>query len=202
MIGPDFNVHSINSENGDLIWNYNPFPEKTISGTTRGVTYYDDGVNGRIFFVAESFLYCLDAITGELINSFGDNGKTTLNNGFERNTKDLFISVTTPGIIFENLLILGSRVLDSSNQKTIPGDIRAFNVLTGEIVWTFNTIPRPGENGYDTWPEDSWKNEYLTVNSWGGFTLDERNEIVFFGTGSPSYDHWGCLLYTSDAADE
>ena len=190
LIGPDFNVHSINSK-GALIWKYNPFPEKTISGTTRGVTYYDDGVNGRIFFVAESFLYCLDALTGELINSFGDNGKTSLNKGFERNTKDLFISVTTPGIIFENLLILGSRVLDSSNQKTIPGDIRAFNVLTGEIVWTFNTIPRPGENGYDTWPEDSWKNEYLTVNSWGGFTLDEKNEIVFFGTGSPSYDHWG-----------
>ena len=81
LIGPDFNVHSINSE-GALIWKYNPFPEKTISGTTRGVTYYDDGVNGRIFFVAESFLYCLDALTGKLINSFGDNGKTSLNKGF------------------------------------------------------------------------------------------------------------------------
>ena len=55
LIGPDFNVHSINSENGALIWKYNPFPEKTISGTTRGVTYYDDGVNGRIFFVASRF---------------------------------------------------------------------------------------------------------------------------------------------------
>ena len=191
LIGPDFNVHSINSENGALIWKYNPFPENRISGTTRGVTYYDDGLNGRIFFVAESVLFCLDALTGELINSFGSNGKTSLNKGFERNTEDLFISVTTPGIIFKNILILGSRVLDSSNQKTIPGNIRAFDVLTGDIIWTFNTIPRPGEFGYETWPKDSWKNEYLTVNSWGGFTLDEKNEIVFFGTGSPSYDHWG-----------
>ena len=159
LIGPDFNVHSINSENGALIWKYNPFPENRISGTTRGVTYYDDGLNGRIFFVAESVLFCLDALTGELINSFGSNGKTSLNKGFERNTEDLFISVTTPGIIFKNILILGSRVLDSSNQKTIPGNIRAFDVLTGDIIWTFNTIPRPGEFGYETWPKDSWKNE-------------------------------------------
>ena len=70
MIGPDFKVHSIDSKNGNLIWKYDPFPEKKISGTTRGVTYYDDGLNGRIFFVAESFFYCLDALTGKLINSF------------------------------------------------------------------------------------------------------------------------------------
>ena len=102
----------------------------------------------------------------------------------------MFISATTPGIIFNNLLILGSRVLDTANQKTIPGDIRAFNVLTGDIVWTFNTIPRLGETGYDSWPKDSWKNEYLTVNSWEDLHLI-RKMVLFFGTGSPSYDHWG-----------
>tara|TARA_B100000963_G_scaffold338560_1_gene335529 strand:- start:250 stop:2115 length:1866 start_codon:yes stop_codon:yes gene_type:complete len=191
LIGPDFNVHSINAENGDLIWKYNPFEEKKISGTIRGVTYYNDGKNGRIFFVAESLLFCLNAKTGQLINSFGSGGKTTINKGFERNTADLLITATSPGIIYEDLLILGSRVSDSHNKKTIPGDIRAFDVFSGDIVWTFNTIPRPGEIGYETWPKDSWKNEYLSVNSWGGFTLDEENGIVFFGTGSPSYDHWG-----------
>ena len=191
LIGPDFNVHSINAENGNLIWKFNPFDEKKISGTIRGVTYYNDGKNGRIFFVAESLLYCLDAKTGQLIYSFGSGGKTSINKGFERNTADLLITATSPGIIYEDLLILGSRVSDSHNKKTIPGDIRAFDVFSGDIVWTFNTIPRPGEVGYETWPEDSWKNEYLSVNSWGGFTLDEENGIVFFGTGSPSYDHWG-----------
>ena len=191
LIGPDFNVHSINAENGDLIWKYNPFEEKKISGTIRGVTYYNDGKNGRIFFVAESLLFCLNAKTGQLINSFGSGGKTTINKGFERNTADLLITATSPGIIYEDLLILGSRVSDSHNKKTIPGDIRAFDVFSGDIVWTFNTIPRHGEIGYETWPKDSWKNEYLSVNSWGGFTLDEENGIVFFGTGSPSYDHWG-----------
>ncbi len=191
LIGPDFNVHSINAENGDLIWKYNPFEEKKISGTIRGVTYYNDGKNGRIFFVAESLLFCLNAKTGQLINTFGSGGKTTINKGFERNTADLLITATSPGIIYEDLLILGSRVSDSHNKKTIPGDIRAFDVFSGDIVWTFNTIPRPGEIGYETWPKDSWKNEYLSVNSWGGFTLDEENGIVFFGTGSPSYDHWG-----------
>ena len=191
LIGPDFNVHSINAENGNLIWKYNPFDKKKISGTIRGVTYYNDGKNGRIFFVAESLLFCLNAKTGQLINSFGSGGKTTINKGFERNTADLLITATSPGIIYEDLLILGSRVSDSHNKKTIPGDIRAFDVFSGDIVWTFNTIPRPGEIGYETWPKDSWKNEYLSVNSWGGFTLDEENGIVFFGTGSPSYDHWG-----------
>ena len=98
-------MHSINAENGDLIWKYNPFDEKKISGTIRGVTYYNDGKNGRIFFVAESLLFCLNAKTGQLINSFGSSGKTTLNKGFERNTADLLITATSPGIIYELSLI-------------------------------------------------------------------------------------------------
>lgn len=191
VIGPDMKVHSINAADGNLNWSFDPFPEKKYSGNSRGVTYFDDRKNGRLFFVAASFIYCIDAITGKAISSFGTDGKVSLKKGFEEKAEQLFITASTPGIVYENLLILGSRVLDGANQKTMPGNIRAFNVYSGAIEWEFHTIPRPGELGYDTWPTDSWKNEYISVNSWSGFTLDKENEMLFFGTGSPSYDHWG-----------
>ena len=80
---------------------------------------------------------------------------------------------------------MGSRVLDGANQKTMPGNIRAFNLYSGAIEWEFRTIPRPGEVGYDTWPKEAWQNEFISVNSWSGFTLDQENEMVFFGTDPP-----------------
>ncbi len=191
VIGPNMKVHSINAKSGELYWSFDPFPGEKYSGNSRGVTFYDDGKNGRIFFVAAYTLYCIDASNGELISSFGLNGRVSLKKGFGKKYEEFFITATTPGILYKNFLILGSRVLDGANQKTMPGNIRAFNVLSGAIEWEFNTIPRPDEVGYDTWPKDAWKNEFISVNSWSGFTLDQENEMLFFGTGSPSYDHWG-----------
>ncbi|NBS19412.1 MAG: pyrroloquinoline quinone-dependent dehydrogenase [Flavobacteriia bacterium] len=191
VIGPDLKVHAIQASSGIINWSFDPFPGEKYSGNSRGVTYFDDGKNGRIFFVAASDLYCLDARTGEPISGFGNQGKVSLKKGFGEEKSQLFITASTPGIIYENLLILGSRVLDGANQKTMPGNIRAFDVFSGKIEWEFKTIPSPGELGYDTWPKDAWKNEYISVNSWSGFTLDQENDLLFFGTGSPSYDHWG-----------
>ena len=191
VIGPDMKVHSINAANGYLNWSFDPFPEEKYSGNSRGVTYFDNGKNGRLYFVASSFLYCIDALTGKSVSSFGEAGKISLKKSFGSKAEQLFITASTPGIIHKNLLILGSRVLDGANRKTMPGNIRAFNLYSGEIEWEFRTIPHPGELGYDTWPMEAWQNEYISVNSWSGFTLDQENEMLFFGTGSPSYDHWG-----------
>ena len=191
VIGPDMKVHAINATQGNLNWSFDPFPGEKYSGNSRGVTYFDDGKNGRLYFVAASFLFCIDALSGKSVDSFGEGGKISLKKGFGPEAEQLFITASTPGIVYKNLLIMGSRVLDGANQKTMPGNIRAFNLYSGAIEWEFRTIPRPGEVGYDTWPEEAWQNEFISVNSWSGFTLDQENEMVFFGTGSPSYDHWG-----------
>ena len=94
----------------------------------------------------------------------------------------------TPGVIFKNLIIVGTRVHEGPNAA--PGYIRAFDVVTGKLVWTFNTIPKPGEFGYETWPEDAWQ-RIGGANSWSGLTMDHERGMVFCGTGSASFDFWG-----------
>ena len=94
----------------------------------------------------------------------------------------------SPGHVFENLLVLGSAPGEGYNSP--PGDIRAFDVLTGKLVWTFHTIPRPGEFGYDTWPPDAWKTAG-GANTWAEFAIDEKRGIGYFPLGSPTFDLWG-----------
>ena len=93
-----------------------------------------------------------------------------------------------PGEVFENLIILGSAT--GEGYMSPPGDIRAYDVLTGKLVWTFHTVPRPGEFGYDTWPKDAWK--YIGgTNNWGEMTIDTRRGIAYIPLGSPTYDYYG-----------
>ena len=94
----------------------------------------------------------------------------------------------SPGQVFGNLLVLGSAPGEGYNSP--PGDIRAFDVLTGRLVWTFHTIPRPGEFGYDTWPPDAWKTAG-GANTWAEFAIDEKRGIGYFPLGSPTFDLWG-----------
>ena len=142
----------------------------------------------RIFFVAGHWLYALDARTGALIKSFGEDGRVDLRQGLGRPPEEMSISATSPGIIYKDLLIMGSIV--SETLPASPGDIRAYDVRTGKIRWTFHTIPHPGEFGYDTWPKDAWK--YIGgVNNWAGMSLDEKRGLVFVPTGSASFDFYG-----------
>ena len=111
-----------------------------------------------------------------------------LREGLGRDPKLQSISATTPGVVYKDLLILGSIV--SEDLPASPGDIRAFDVRTGRIRWTFHTIPRPGEYGYETWPKDAWT--YIGgVNDWAGMSLDEKRGWVFAATGSASFDFYG-----------
>ena len=135
VIGPDMKVHAINATQGNLNWSFDPFPGEKYSGNSRGVTYFDDGKNGRLYFVAASILYCIDALSGKSVDSFGEGGKISLKKGFGPEAEQLFITASTPGIVYKNLLIMGSRVLDGANQKTMPGNIRAFNLYSGAIEW-------------------------------------------------------------------
>lgn len=155
----------------------------------RGVTYWGDNTEKRILYCAGSGLYAIDAKSGKKIISFGNNGVVDLHEGLGRDVKDLDVVATSPGIIYKDLLILGSRV--DEGPVAAPGHIRAFNVRTGKLEWIFHTIPQPGEYGYNTWDRpDAWKH-IGGCNSWGGFSLDEQRGILFAPTGSASFNFYG-----------
>ena len=161
-----------------------------FSNACRGVAYWTDEKNDkRIFYTAGYYLICVDANTGQLVKTFGNNGRVDLHEGFGRDVNNLYITSTTPGTIYKNLLILGSRVAEDATAA--PGDIRAFNVITGKQEWIFHTIPHPGEYGYDTWEDkNAWQN-LGGANNWSGMSLDEKTGVVFVPTGSISFDFYG-----------
>src|SRR3954463_11351185 len=156
----------------------------------RGVNYWEsrDGKARRLIFSASNLLQEIDAVTGESVSSFGVDGKVDLRAGLDRDPAKINQQTRTPGRVFENLIILGS----ATNQEygSAPGDVRAFDVRTGKLVWTFHTVPRPGEFGYDTWPKDAWKT-VGGANNWGEQTIDERRGIVYVPTASPKYNFYG-----------
>ena len=188
---PAMKVLALNAATGEMIWTFDPFDgqEDPPAAITRGVAYWQDGDDRRIFSTAEANLYALDAGTGQPVPGFGSDGVVNMRQGLDRDIGNLFYGSRTPGIVYKDLLILPT-VVSEGPGKTAPGHIRAFNARTGEVAWIFHTIPHPGEYGYDTWPEDAWK-EAGGANAWAGCSLDEERGMVFLATGSPSFDFWG-----------
>ncbi|MBC7758856.1 MAG: PQQ-binding-like beta-propeller repeat protein [Phormidesmis sp. FL-bin-119] len=181
-------VYALNATTGAQIWAFDPFNGAAGGGVGRGVTYYEDGEDKRIMFTGGDQLFSVDAATGQLIISFGKGGKVSMNIGMRGDPDKISVIPTTPGTIYRDLYIIGNEVSELYGAE--PGHIRAYNVKTGALVWTFHTVPQPGEVGYDTWPKDAWK--YVGgANSWGGITLDEKRGMVFLSTGSPTYDYYG-----------
>jgi len=160
-----------------------------IMNNNRGVTYWESDGDKRILYTASSNLYAIDANTGKPITSFGNNGIIDLHAGLGRDVDDLFVTATSPGIIYKDLLILGTRVSEGSDAA--PGHIRAYDVKTGKQAWIFHTIPQPGEFGYDTWEDTAAYKHIGGANSWSGFSLDEKRGILFAPTGSASFDFYG-----------
>ena len=186
---PGLKVVALHAATGKELWRFDPYDGIESGGVNRGVTYWQEEKERRIFYVAGANLYAINAEDGELIKSFGKNGIVDLYEGLGKQASGTWVTAATPGIIYQDLFILGS-TLGEGPSAVAPGHIRAYDVRTGAIIWTFHTIPQPGEFGYDTWPEDAWE-RIGGANAWGGFTLDEDRGWVFCGTGSPAYDHWG-----------
>ncbi|MFL5555259.1 MAG: PQQ-binding-like beta-propeller repeat protein [Gemmatimonadaceae bacterium] len=186
---PALAVVALRAETGILVWRFDPFANRVRdSHVNRGVAYWSDGSARRIFFSAGRRLYSLDAATGRSVSTFGDSGWVDLAAGLGRDVGDAYIVATTPGVIHQDLLIQGSRV--GEGEGSAPGDVRAYDVRTGSIRWTFHTIPRPGEFGYETWPMDAWKTAG-GANSWAGMTIDRERGIVYIPTGSATPDFYG-----------
>jgi quinoprotein glucose dehydrogenase len=158
--------------------------------TERGMNYWEstDGKDRRLIFILADYLQEIDATTGKLIRSFGTNGSVDLRQDMRRDPNFMRVQSGTPGKVFEDLLILGSAPGEA--YFSTPGDLRAFNVVTGKLAWQFHTIPHPGEFGYETWPKDGWK--YIGgANTWGEVSVDSARGIAYFPTGSPTFDFYG-----------
>src|SRR5579871_1925475 len=183
-------IVALDAARGKEIWIHPAEPDTTII-TNRGINYWEskDRSDRRLLYASNHFLHAVDAKTGRLIVSFGDHGSVDLKQGLDRDPNKLqLVQSTSPGRVFENLLILGSAT--NEEYRSAPGDIRAFDVRTGKLTWTFHTIPRPGEFGYDTWPKDAWK-RVGGANVWGELSVDERRGIVYAPTESAKYNFYG-----------
>ncbi|UJH66099.1 PQQ-binding-like beta-propeller repeat protein [Allomuricauda sp. SCSIO 65647] len=184
-------LFALDAATGGELWKFNP-KEKDESGLglNRGLVYWASNENekSRLFFSAGTKLYAVTAENGKSITDFGDNGHIDLRNGLGRNPEKLSVVANTPGVVYKNLLIMGTRVGEGPGSS--PGHIRAYNVITGEIEWIFHTIPQPGEFGYETWPKEAYKT-VGGANSWSGIALDEEKGIVYLPTGSAAFDWYG-----------
>lgn len=179
---------SLDPASGKELWKFDPFAGSEPTGVNRGVTYWEDGADKRIFFSAGIYLYALNADNGALITAFGDSGKVDLRKGLGRDYENLAVWAPSPGIIYKDLLIQGTAL--GEGYDAAPGFVRAYSVRDGKIRWTFNTIPQPGEFGYDTWDKNSYK-EVGGTNAWAGMSLDEEKGVVFIPLGSPAFDFYG-----------
>ncbi len=189
---PELHLFAIDAADGKLLWKFAPAYIRQRFNTNRGVVYWENGSDKRILYSSGSDLYAIDAVTGKPVQGFGKKGIVDLHAGLGEGlghpVDSLMVTATTPGVLYKNTLIIGSSV--SEGGDAAPGHVRAFDVVTGKLLWVFHTIPLPGEPGYETWPRDAYR-KIGGANCWGGLAVDEKRGTVYFGTGSPSSDFYG-----------
>ena len=183
---PSQKVFAVNAATGAHLWTFDGGIKST--GPNRGLMYWRSGADRRVFAALDNFVYALDPATGKAVESFGTAGRIDLRENLGRDPATQGVRLTSPGAIYRDLMIVGGRV--GEGLPTSPGNVRAYDVRTGQLKWSFHTIPHPGERGYETWPKQAW--EYSGgANSWPGMALDERTGIVYVPTGSAASDFYG-----------
>ncbi|CAN5165234.1 hypothetical protein BH11BAC6_BH11BAC6_01270 [soil metagenome] len=181
---------AVDAATGKEIWKGKSEGPDNFS-SSRGVVYWEEGNDKRILYTSGPWLHALDARTGEPIASFGDSGRVSLKLGLGATSEDKMVISNTPGTVFEDLIIMPLRVSEGTDAAL--GSIQAFNIKTGKLAWVFHTIPQPGEDGYDTWPKDVYKNTsgVGAANNWSGMSVDRKRGMLFVPTGSAAYDFYG-----------
>ncbi|PSL03299.1 PQQ-binding-like beta-propeller repeat protein [Cecembia rubra] len=187
VMGKNSSLIAVNVRNGKEIWIH-----ANLNGLTRrGINYWEskDKKDKRLIFTINNTIQAINAETGESILSFGRNGYVDLREGVGREPSSIRrIQPMMPGVIFEDLLIIGSA--PGENYFSAPGHVRAYNVVTGKMEWIFHTLPQPGEFGYETWPKDAY--QYVGgVNVWSEISVDSKRGIAYLPVGSPTYDYYG-----------
>lgn len=193
---PRLKLFALDAATGQRRWVFDPFAggKSPRFHPMRGVTFWENGADQRVLYTVGPTLYAVNAQTGQPVADFGTNGEVDLHEGLGDvatlgyDVAKFSVRSTTPGVIFQDLLILGSSV--SEGGDALPGHIRAFNVRTGKLAWVFHTIPLPGEYGHETWSKDAYR-KLGGANCWAGLVVDEKRGLVFAGTGSPSVDFYG-----------
>ncbi len=193
---PMMKLFALDAASGKQQWVFNPFDSLVgdrrsffILNNCRGIAYWHEGNDKRIFYTAGPYLYSIDASNGKPDTAFGDKGKIDLHAGLGRDVPDLFVTATSPGVIYKDVIIMGTRVDEGA--AAAPGHIRAYDIKTGKQRWIFHTIPQPGEYGYDTWNDTVAYKHIGGANAWSGLSLDQKRGIVFVPTGSASFDFYG-----------
>ncbi len=184
---PTRKVTALNAATGEHLWTFDPdaiHEEEGRAGQQRGLMYWDDGDDRRIFTAKGPWLYALDGETGQPIASFGEGGSIHMGDGMDVEGRPL-VNLNTPGYIYNDLIIIGAQV-----GEDVPGAIRAFDVRTGERKWIFHTLPRPGEFGSETWPEGYLENTG-GASDWSGIAIDTERGIVYGSTETAGPDFWG-----------
>jgi quinoprotein glucose dehydrogenase len=187
VLAKNSSLVALNALTGKEIWIHT-----NLRGiASRGINYWEskDRKDRRLLFQMNNYLQAIDALTGKSILSFGDKGLVDLKEGLGYDPKTVGrVQSNTPGKVFENLLLMGSA--PGEGYVSPAGHLRAYDVVTGKKVWTFHTVPHPGEYGYDSWPKDAYK--YIGgANAWGEITVDEKRGIAYYPLGSPTYDYYG-----------
>jgi glucose dehydrogenase len=190
VLAKNNSIVALDAATGKEIWTFATAPDTKVI-TNRGINYWEskDRSDRRLLFASNHYLRAIDARTGTPILSFGNAGAVDLKEGLGRDPKTIsLVQSITPGRVFEDLLILGSAT--NQGYGSAPGDLRAFDVRTGKVVWAFHTIPHPGEFGYESWPKDAWK-KVGGANVWGELSVDEKRGIVYAPTASAKYNFYG-----------
>lgn len=185
-ISPSQRVFALDAATGKLKWKF----DSGVAGTqpNRGLAYWENGTDRRLIVGVMNFVYELNSDTGRPVASFGDHGRIDLRENLGRDPAAVSISLTSPALIYQDLFFVGGR--EPETLPAAPGDIRAYEIRTGKLRWSFHTIPRPGEYGYETWPKDAWKTNGA-ANNWAGMALDPETGILYAPTGSAAFDFYG-----------
>jgi quinoprotein glucose dehydrogenase len=180
---PLLKVFALDAATGKQIWEFVP-PGRLTPRKVRGLTYWSDGSDKRILANVSPYMYAIDATTGKAIPSFGENGRIDMRENLRGDPKLQSVSVTSAGVVYKDLVVVGGSMEPSSS------DIRAYDVHSGKLRWTFHVVPHPGEFGYDTWPKDAWTH-IAAAGNWAGMTVDTERGIVYVPTASAHNDEYG-----------
>jgi quinoprotein glucose dehydrogenase len=184
---PSLKIFALDAATGKSLWRFDSGVRATQPN--RGLSFWTDGKDKRLFAGIMNFLYELDAKTGKPVESFGQNGRVNLEENFGRPAEGQYV-LTSPGAIYKDLIIVGGR--SSETLPAPPGDIRAYDVRSGKIRWSFHTVPHPGEFGYETWPKEAWKYSG-GANNWAGMALDAERGILYVPTAAGKSWFYGGL---------
>ena len=191
-------VIALDATSGRELWAFDPQPWKTYgqpsNGTGfvhRGVASWSNGAQRRVFINSRWRLFAIDAATGKVIPTFGEQGVVDLTAQLSRAVRKEHYTNTSPPVVWGNVVIVGNGVGDRLVYRgDPPGDVQAFDVRTGKRVWSFQTVPQPGHLGNDTWSDSAWAYEGHT-NVWAPFTVDSARGLVYLPVGTPSNDWYG-----------